>query len=107
MKKFIQINEENVVIMINYFPFDEKSGMGMTEEELLVIGKLVDEIPNIPFSDGKIGQYIYNSNTNTVDYEYIDRPKTTEELQAEEIESLRNDLNSAIIELSMAMAGGV
>ena len=70
MKKFIK-TENDKVTFIHYLPFDEKNGMGKTEEELLKEGYLVDEIPEAEQIDGKI-PILYYTKEKDFWYEYID-----------------------------------
>lgn len=102
MKKFVGgfVQDERGlrVTFQHHKPFDAKDGLGKTEEELLQIGALVDEIPEPEQIEGKEAVLYYNPETNTVYYEYIDREPTTEERIAL--------LEQAILELTMLLGGG-
>lgn len=102
MKKFVGgfIQDERGlrVTFRHYKPFDEKDGMGKTEEELLQIGALVDDIPQPEQIPGKEPILYYNPENNTVYYEYEDKPLTPEERIAQ--------LEQAILELTMLLGGG-
>lgn len=102
MKKFIQIDSQNRVSFINYFPFDAESGMGKTESELLEIGHLVDDMPEIVARQGETGEYRYRPETNTVDVEYFDLKPTTEEIEKIKMEQRISQLEAVID----AMLGG-
>lgn len=73
-KKFITV-EETRVQLIHYMPFDEKEGLKMTEEELMQIGYLLDEIPEPEPVEGKIPEPHYTPEKGFW-YEYVDAPKT-------------------------------
>ncbi|URN85887.1 hypothetical protein [Acetobacterium wieringae] len=98
--------DSNLVELIHYKPFDKNYGLGKTEEELGLEGFLVESIPEPEEIEGKIAVMYYTEADGFI-FQYEDIPKTAEQIQAEAIESLRNDLNSAIIELSMAIVGGM
>lgn len=51
-RKYIEV-EGDVVAYIHYMPFDEKNGLGKTEEELLTTGFLVEDIADPELIDGK------------------------------------------------------
>ena len=71
---FIQDEKGMRVNFIHNMPFDEKYGFGKTEQELLQIGALVDSIPGPQQIEGKTAVLYYNAQTNSVYYEYIDKP---------------------------------
>ena len=73
-KKFITV-EETKVQLIHFMPFDAKDGLGMTEEELLKVGFLLDEIPDPAVIEGKIPEAHYTPEKGFW-YEYIDAPQT-------------------------------
>lgn len=102
---YIKLNAENGIDNIHYMPFDEKYGLGKTEAELLETGLLVDTAPEVHVVDGKIGTPYYNPITKEFYYEYQDIELTQEEKQAQKI----NDLEGAIMELTMilSMTGGM
>lgn len=49
---YIQTDSHNKVILIYNSPFDEKYGLGKSEEELLATGFLVDFVPRAEEKDG-------------------------------------------------------
>jgi hypothetical protein len=96
MKKFIGElrsigNGDYEVGLIHYMPFDKEHGMGKTEEELLQIGVLVDEIPYPTPQEGKGHKLIYNENTGTVRIEYFDiqKPLDKQQLMENELQQLK------------------
>ena len=95
---FIQDEKGLRIGFVHYRPFDEKVGMNLPEETLRQMGALVDEIPEPEQREGKIPVMYYNPETNTVYYEYEDRPLTAEERIAM--------LEQAILELTMLLGGG-
>lgn len=93
-KKFIRT--ENTKVMFTHFmPFDEKYGMGKTEEELLKEGYLIDEIPEPEHQEGKIAEAHYMPEQGYY-YEYVDAPEPKPQgdvaaLQAE-VDELKSQL---------------
>lgn len=102
---FVKINSENRIEFIHHRPFDEKSGLGKTEEELRNMGVLVDSIPQPDTSDpDKIGILKYDG--TKLYYEYINRPLSQEEKTEQslkEVKSLKSQ-NAEII-LSLTLGG--
>jgi hypothetical protein len=94
---FVQDEKGLRVGFIHHMPFDLRNGMGKTEQELLQIGALVDDIPEPEQIEGKNAVLYYNPETNSVYYEYIDRPLTDQE----RIEQLEK----AILEITMLLGG--
>ena len=97
MGNFVQDEKGLRVGFIHHMPFDLRNGMGKTEQELLQIGALVDDIPEPEQIEGKNAVLYYNPETNSVYYEYIDRPLTDQE----RIEQLEK----AILEITMLLGG--
>ena len=90
-RKFITINEnDNSVIMIDYFPFDS----GKTEEQLLKEGFLVNEIPELTeIEKGYTYTMKYNIESNEVYYdrkEVIPSSNTPNTLLSSRITLLEN-----------------
>ena len=94
---FVQDEKGLKVGFVHNMPFHEQHGMGKTQEELQQIGALVDDIPEPEQIEGKNAVLYYNPETNSVYYEYIDRPLTDQE----RIEQLEK----AILELTMLLGG--
>lgn len=76
----------------HYMPFDEKHGLGKTQEQLEQEGILVDSIPEPQQTEGKLAILYCNPDTKETYYEYEDMPKTPEDEQAERIEQLEQQL---------------
>ena len=87
--KFITYNENFEVQLIHNMPFDEVNGLGKTEEELLQIGALVEDIPQVEVPNDKNILYKYNQVDNTVTYELVDRQLTVEEQNSKDIQNLK------------------
>lgn len=88
IKDFIKITDEKYSIYVHYMPFDKERGYKIneeiaTEEQLLEIGKLVELPKKLPYVEGKVQVLYYNPQTNTCFYEYIDIPKTKEDVEKE------------------------
>ncbi|PIC05481.1 hypothetical protein CS060_04175 [Anoxybacillus flavithermus] len=82
---------------IHCIPFDEEHGLGKTEEELRQIGALVEDIPEPEQVEGKTPVMYYNPQTNSVYYEYIDRPLTPEEELRQRIELMQQALDALLL----------
>lgn len=67
---FIQCDNDGYVTSQHFMPFDEKYGLGKTEEELQQEGILVEFIPEPEIVVGKSARLRYDG-TNLV-YEYTD-----------------------------------
>jgi len=74
MKKFIQ-HQGKKVTLIHYMPFDEVHGFHKSEEELLQMGELVDEVPEPEIKPGFYAEPRYDELTKTIFYEYIKEEK--------------------------------
>lgn len=96
---YIQIDQDNKVLFTHNMPFDEQYGLNKTEQELLLDGYLIDSVPEIPVVDKKIGSYVYNADTNSLDIVYSDRPQR----QEEKIETLEEQ--NAQMLLALVMGG--
>lgn len=70
MKKFIR-TEGTKVTFTHYMPFDEKNGLGKTEDELLKEGYLLDEIPEPQQQEGKVAEAHFSPEQGFW-YEYTD-----------------------------------
>lgn len=81
---------------IHYMPFDSKVGLGKTETELLAEGALINNIPNAEIIEGKNSTMFYNPLTNSIFYEYVDVPKSKEQIIEDELEELKQQ-NAAMM----------
>lgn len=76
---FITFNQETKrVENIHYKPFDEKYGLGKTQEELVKEGILVEFIPEPIQQEGKEAILYVNITTKELYYQYVDLPKSEE-----------------------------
>lgn len=81
---------------IHFRPFDSVYGLGKSKEQLEQEGMLVDSIPEPEQIEGKQAILYCNPQTKEFWYEYVDIPKSPEEMQQEQIEAIKQ----AIAELS-------
>ena len=95
--EFIRDEKGIRVGFVHNLPFDEVHGLGKNEEELRQIGALVDEIPEPEQLENKIAVMYYNPQTNSVYYEYIDKPLTPEEELRQRIELMQQALDSLLL----------
>lgn len=82
---FISLNQNNEINVIHYMPFDDKYGLGKTEEELLQEGILINSIPEPEQVEGKVPILKYNG--TDLYYEYVDAP-------VDEMTALKNKIES-------------
>lgn len=97
---FEKNKETNAVELIHYQPFDAVNGLGKTEAELLQTGILIDTIPQPVEIVGKMG-VLYHTGEKGLYYEYVDVPKTPEQIQAERIAQLEADVATTNYALMM------
>ncbi|WP_199930094.1 hypothetical protein [Brevibacillus brevis] len=86
--KYVEfITESSVrakVVFIHSAPFDPINGLQKSEEELLEMGALVEEIPATSSQPGKSAQLYFNPSTKKLWYEYFVipvEPTTDDELK--------------------------
>jgi hypothetical protein len=78
-------------------PFDEVNGLGKTQVQLEQEGILVDSVPEpdqVQMQSKNSVMYI-NPSTKEIWYEYIDIPKTNEQILIEKVDSLQSSLIEA------------
>lgn len=92
---YIEVNEKGEVTYQNSNPFDPVNGLGKTMGELLTTGYLIDPIQPPQQIQGKTPILMWDG--SKVYYRY-DEVTVTE---GDEIKAVRNDLDKAILELSM------
>lgn len=100
MKYFEYDKNTGKVVFIHHMPFDEKDGLGKTEEELRQTGVLVDELPEYPTEPAPIGKaYVlkYDEATNTLNFVLEDRPLTPEEELRQRIELMQQALDNLLL----------
>jgi hypothetical protein len=88
---FIKTDAETKVWYTHHMPFDENYGLKKSETELLQEGYLVESIPQPEIIDGKNAELFYTKDLG-FKYEYVDIPKTPEQIQAERIAQLEADV---------------
>lgn len=81
--------------MVHYMPFDPINGLGKNAEELTKSGLLVDGIPQPENIEGKSPIMFVNLSTKQIGYDYVDIPKTKEELLEEQLTIFQNKLKTA------------
>ena len=99
---FIQYDENNIIYYTHYKPFDATHGLHKSEKQLMAIGALVNEFPNIEPQEGKEIIYKYNRETNEVCGEYIDAPIIEDEMSVmkSDIDTLSAENQSTMIALT-------
>lgn len=83
-------------VCINHKPFDEEFGLGESKEVLEKKGFFIENIPPHKEIEGKVAIRKVDFIKKEIYYDYIDNPKTREQLQQEEINQLQLD-NSEIM----------
>lgn len=76
---YIQIDNNGYVLYQHNIPFDPVHGLGKTEEELLITGILVDNIPLPYFVAGKQPITKYDNISKQIYFEYVDIPMSDDE----------------------------
>ncbi|MEK4760755.1 hypothetical protein MHH85_10910 [Viridibacillus sp. FSL E2-0187] len=95
---FVKINPDNTIVNVHYQPFNEKHGLGMTEEELRIEGILVDSIPEPEEQEGKRPILKYNGTELYYDYEDVNEDEMTA------LKQQVADQEQALAELTMYIA---
>ncbi|QSB48759.1 hypothetical protein [Parageobacillus toebii] len=107
---YIEVDENGLVKFTHYKPFDEKDGLGKTEEELRQTGYLVESIPEQENIPNKVPVLKFDKNSEEFYYEYVDRPLTTEEkleLMEQENQGLKNRIEIMQQALDDLILGGM
>ena len=89
--------------LTHYVPFDSVNGMNKTPEELKLEGILVDNIPEPKRIEGKSSAMYINPTNKEIFYEYVDIPKTQENLMQERMRSLEQS-NAEMMAMIATMA---
>ncbi|OAT71865.1 hypothetical protein [Parageobacillus thermoglucosidasius] len=101
MKKYFEYDRNTgEVTYIHYMPFDEKYGLGKTQEELEQTGVLIDDIPPAPTEQAPIGKlYVlkYDDVSKTLSYVLKDRPLTPQEEMQQRIAIIQQALDDLIL----------
>lgn len=100
---FVQTSNDNEITYCHYKPFSKECGLGKTEEELLQIGYLVDEVPEPEQIDGKFLTLFFTPERGFW-FEYADIPKTPEQIQAEKIDLLENQTAEYMVDLDFRLS---
>jgi hypothetical protein len=79
--------DKYVVGYVHHQPFSEEYGLRKTKSELEQTGYFVESIPQPSQIEGKEPIICYSKNSNTIFYEYQDKPPTEEELRIAELEN--------------------
>lgn len=90
---YFETNDIGQLTFIHYMPFDNKYGMGKTEEELLKTGYLVESLPEYTgeIPEGKVPELRYDG--SEFSWEMVDAPEP-EPVPETEYEQLRAELES-------------
>jgi len=96
-----EVNGESFFLtdFIHYAPFDEKIGLHKDINELEKKGILVGEIPQAKIKENKYSALYVNPKTKQFLYEYIDIPKTKEEILQENM----REQGKQMFELTMTL----
>lgn len=86
---YIETDENFRVTKIHRMPFDPNNGMGYTREELEKKGFFVNEIPEPKNQIGKRSIAMYNPDTKSIYYEYVNVNLSDKE----RVEQLENAMN--------------
>lgn len=84
---FIKIADNNEILEINNFPFDEVHGLGKTEDELLKEGILVQSIPEPDVIANKAPVLKYDG--SNLYYEYVEIPLTKEQQMEQDLKTIK------------------
>lgn len=89
---YIEIDNNFRVTKIHRMPFDPNNGMGYSREELEKKGFFVNTIPDPVNKTGKRAVAMYNPDTKSIYYEYVNIPMSDKH----RIELMENALNTMI-----------
>lgn len=89
----------------HYNPFDKEKGLGKTQEELLLEGILIPDVP-IPEHNGNMPTLFYNPITNKGFYENINTPSTLEEAKTSKLKEINDACQKEICEGFYSSADG-
>ena len=93
MDIYIRVNKSNVVEFVSTTPMDPKEGLGMSNEELLLQGKFVSEIPEPNTPIGQRAIMMYNPDTNSIYYKYETVPLPMKQ----RMDNMENAMNALIM----------
>ena len=89
---YIEVDNGFRVTKIHRMPFDPNNGMGYTREELEKKGFFVKEVPNAVNKTGKRAVAMYNPDTKSIYYEYVNVPLSNKD----RVDLMENALNAII-----------
>lgn len=89
---YIEVDTNFRVTKIHRMPFDPNNGMGYTREELERKGFFVKEVPNAVNKVGKRAVAMYNPDTKSIYYEYVNVPLSNKD----RVDLMENALNAII-----------
>lgn len=89
---YIEIDSDFRVTKIHRMPFDPVNGMGYSREELEKKGFFVKEVPAPVNRAGKRAVAMYNPDTKSIYYEYVNIPMSDKQ----RMELIENALNTMI-----------
>ena len=92
---YIETDANFRVTKIHTAPFDPNNGMGYTREELEKKGFFVEEIPTPANKIGRRAISMYNPDTKSIYYEYVNIPMSDKE-RADMLENALNWLMSTL-----------
>lgn len=89
---YIEVDTNFRVTKIHRMPFDPNNGMGYTRQELEKKGFFVKEVPNAVNKTGKRAVAMYNPDTKSIYYEYVNVPLSNKD----RVDLMENALNAII-----------
>jgi len=99
---FIKVTDADLIAnCVHHLPFDEVHGLHKTVEELNQTGILVENLANPNAGEYQSSILHVNPITKATWYEYVDMPKTPEQITAEKISQLEADVATANYALMM------
>lgn len=100
---YLETDSQRKVVSTYFMPFDENYGLGKTESELEITGFLVEEIPTPESIEGKYSNVFYTKEKGFW-FEYVDIPKTPEQIQAEKIANIENQTAEYMVDLDFRLS---
>ncbi|MBY0596066.1 hypothetical protein [Bacillus bingmayongensis] len=95
---FVRLTSDGDIESIHYMPFDERYGLGKTEEELRIEGILVEALPAKEELKGKEAVLKYDP-VKGFYYEYVDIPLSPEQQELDELKRNQELMQQALDEL--------
>lgn len=102
---FTKVTDADLIAnCVHHLPFDEVHGLHKTVEELNQTGILVENLEDPNAGEYQSSILHVNPNTKATWYEYVDMPKTPEQIQAEKIENLENQTAEYMVDLDFRLS---